>query len=108
MRVLVSGGGIAGLTLAYWLHQYGIPSVVIEQAQDMRNCSAAQLSLILRTASRSHILETSGDLFLHRRRAGKSGRLPTLLLHTSGQEPSVRENFGEKKKDPDACFTNPL
>ncbi len=36
MRVLISGGGIAGLTLAYWLHQYDIPSVVIEQAKDIR------------------------------------------------------------------------
>jgi 2-polyprenyl-6-methoxyphenol hydroxylase-like FAD-dependent oxidoreductase len=36
MRVLISGGGIAGLTLAYWLHQYAIPSVVIEQAQGIR------------------------------------------------------------------------
>ncbi len=36
MRVLISGGGIAGLTLAYWLHQYGIPSVVIEQAKSIR------------------------------------------------------------------------
>jgi len=36
MRVLISGGGIAGLTLAYWLHQYAIPSVVIEQARDIR------------------------------------------------------------------------
>lgn len=32
MRVLISGGGIAGLTLAYWLHQYGIEAVVIERA----------------------------------------------------------------------------
>ena len=31
MRVLISGGGIAGLTLAYWLHQYGISPVVIER-----------------------------------------------------------------------------
>jgi 2-polyprenyl-6-methoxyphenol hydroxylase-like FAD-dependent oxidoreductase len=36
MRVLISGGGIAGLTLAYWLHHYGIPSVVIERANDIR------------------------------------------------------------------------
>ena len=36
MRVLSSGGGIAGLTLAYWLHQYGIPSVVIERANAIR------------------------------------------------------------------------
>ncbi|HEY7350639.1 MAG TPA: FAD-dependent monooxygenase [Ktedonobacterales bacterium] len=36
MRVLISGGGIAGLTLAYWLHQYAIPAVVIEQATGLR------------------------------------------------------------------------
>lgn len=32
MRVLISGGGIAGLTLAYWLRQYGIEVLVIERA----------------------------------------------------------------------------
>ena len=32
MRVLISGGGIAGLTLAYWLRKYGITPIVIEQA----------------------------------------------------------------------------
>ena len=36
MRVLISGGGIAGLTLAYWLHHYDIPAVVIERATEMR------------------------------------------------------------------------
>jgi 2-polyprenyl-6-methoxyphenol hydroxylase-like FAD-dependent oxidoreductase len=36
MRVLISGGGIAGLTLAYWLHHYDIPAVVIEQAPAIR------------------------------------------------------------------------
>jgi len=36
MRVLISGGGIAGLTLANILHQHGIGSVVIEKAADLR------------------------------------------------------------------------
>jgi 2-polyprenyl-6-methoxyphenol hydroxylase-like FAD-dependent oxidoreductase len=36
MRVLMSGGGIAGLTLAYWLHQYGFEPIVIEQADGIR------------------------------------------------------------------------
>lgn len=36
MRVLISGGGIAGLTLAYWLRQYAVPCVVIEQAPAIR------------------------------------------------------------------------
>ena len=36
MRVLISGGGIAGLTLAYWLQKSAIPVVVIEQAKTLR------------------------------------------------------------------------
>jgi 2-polyprenyl-6-methoxyphenol hydroxylase-like FAD-dependent oxidoreductase len=36
MRVLISGGGIAGLTLANRLHRHGIESIVIEQAADLR------------------------------------------------------------------------
>lgn len=36
MRVLISGGGIAGLTLAYWLQRSAISSVVIEQANAIR------------------------------------------------------------------------
>lgn len=32
MNILISGGGIAGLTLAYWLHQYGFHPVVIDKA----------------------------------------------------------------------------
>lgn len=37
MRVLISGGGIAGLTLAYWLHRYHIDVVVIERAERIRH-----------------------------------------------------------------------
>ena len=36
MRVLISGGGIAGLTLANCLQRHGIASVVIEQAGNLR------------------------------------------------------------------------
>jgi 2-polyprenyl-6-methoxyphenol hydroxylase-like FAD-dependent oxidoreductase len=36
MRILISGGGLAGLTLAYWLHQYGFSPVVIEQSSGLR------------------------------------------------------------------------
>lgn len=35
-RILISGGGIAGLTCAYWLHQYGHQPVVIEKANQVR------------------------------------------------------------------------
>jgi 2-polyprenyl-6-methoxyphenol hydroxylase-like FAD-dependent oxidoreductase len=36
MRVLISGGGIAGLTLAYWLQHYGIVPTVVEKAANIR------------------------------------------------------------------------
>lgn len=32
MRVLISGGGVAGLTLAYWLRRRGIEPVIVERA----------------------------------------------------------------------------
>jgi 2-polyprenyl-6-methoxyphenol hydroxylase-like FAD-dependent oxidoreductase len=34
--VLISGGGIAGLTLAYWLHHHGLQPTIIEQAPRLR------------------------------------------------------------------------
>lgn len=36
MRVLISGGGVAGLTLAYWLRRRGVEPVVVERAQHGR------------------------------------------------------------------------
>jgi 2-polyprenyl-6-methoxyphenol hydroxylase-like FAD-dependent oxidoreductase len=36
MRVLISGAGIAGPTLAYWLHLYGLEPTVVEQASKLR------------------------------------------------------------------------
>lgn len=35
-RVLIAGGGIAGLTFAYWLDRYGIEAVVVERADGIR------------------------------------------------------------------------
>jgi 2-polyprenyl-6-methoxyphenol hydroxylase-like FAD-dependent oxidoreductase len=76
MRVLISGGGIAGLTLAYWLHQYDIPAVVIEQAQAMRRDGyeiefggtgydvASRMGLIDRLAARQTPIE--GQAFVNK------------------------------------------
>lgn len=36
MKILISGAGIAGLSLAYWLHQSGHEPIVIEKAPNMR------------------------------------------------------------------------
>ena len=35
-RVIIAGGGIAGLTLGLTLHQIGVPFVVLEAASEMR------------------------------------------------------------------------
>ena len=32
MRVLISGAGIAGLTVAYWLRRYGFTATIVERA----------------------------------------------------------------------------
>lgn len=37
MRVLISGGGIAGLTAAYWLEQFGFTPIVVERAPAVRH-----------------------------------------------------------------------
>jgi 2-polyprenyl-6-methoxyphenol hydroxylase-like FAD-dependent oxidoreductase len=36
MRVLISGAGIAGPTLAYWLLHYGFEPTIVEQASSLR------------------------------------------------------------------------
>lgn len=36
MRILISGAGIAGPTLAYWLHRYGFDVTVVEKASAIR------------------------------------------------------------------------
>jgi 2-polyprenyl-6-methoxyphenol hydroxylase-like FAD-dependent oxidoreductase len=36
MRVLISGGGIAGPALAHWLHRHGIATTVVERARGLR------------------------------------------------------------------------
>ena len=35
-KILISGGGIAGLTCAYWLHRQGHQPIVIEKAKQLR------------------------------------------------------------------------
>ena len=36
MKILISGGGLVGMMLVYWLYQYGYTPVVIEQADGLR------------------------------------------------------------------------
>ena len=37
MKVLISGGGIAGLTLAFWLHRHGHEPLVLEKSPRLRD-----------------------------------------------------------------------
>ena len=37
MKILISGGGIAGLCHAYWLHAFGFKPTVIEKWPSLRN-----------------------------------------------------------------------
>ncbi len=91
VRVLISGGGIAGLTLAYWLHHYDIPSVVIEQANDIRRDGyaidflgtgyevASRMSLIDQLAAQQIPFEA----LLYVNKDGKLiAKLDAALLHT--------------------------
>jgi 2-polyprenyl-6-methoxyphenol hydroxylase-like FAD-dependent oxidoreductase len=36
MRILISGAGIAGPTLAYWLHRYGLIPTIVERSPEIR------------------------------------------------------------------------
>jgi 2-polyprenyl-6-methoxyphenol hydroxylase-like FAD-dependent oxidoreductase len=36
MRVLISGAGIGGPTLAYWLHEFGLKPTIMERAPTLR------------------------------------------------------------------------
>jgi 2-polyprenyl-6-methoxyphenol hydroxylase-like FAD-dependent oxidoreductase len=37
MKLLISGGGIAGLTLAFWLHSHGHEPLVVEKSSRLRD-----------------------------------------------------------------------
>lgn len=36
MKVLISGAGVAGPTLAYWLSRYGLKPTIVEKAAQLR------------------------------------------------------------------------
>lgn len=91
MRVLISGGGIAGLTLAYWLQRYGMAPVVVEQAAGLRRDGygidffgtgyevAARMGLIERLRERQLPL----DAITYVNRVGKPvATLPIALMRS--------------------------
>lgn len=66
--ILISGAGIAGLTLAYWLRQYGFSPTLIERAPSLRtggykvDIRGAALDVIDRMNLKTNILEKKTDI----------------------------------------------
>lgn len=92
-RILISGAGIAGTALAYWLHRYGFRPTVVEQAPALRSGGQA---IDLRGAARE-VANRMGILDdIRRAHTGTRGlayvddasrqlaRLPADLLGDSG------------------------
>jgi 2-polyprenyl-6-methoxyphenol hydroxylase-like FAD-dependent oxidoreductase len=90
--VLISGGGIAGLTLAYWLQRGGFQPTIIELASHLRIEGyaidfagtgwdvAERMGLISELRSRQNIL----DFFIFKDRNGRTtARLPVEALRQS-------------------------
>jgi 2-polyprenyl-6-methoxyphenol hydroxylase-like FAD-dependent oxidoreductase len=58
--VLISGAGVAGIALAYWLRRHGLTPTVVERAADIRDggykidIRGAALAVVERMGSREH------------------------------------------------------
>jgi 2-polyprenyl-6-methoxyphenol hydroxylase-like FAD-dependent oxidoreductase len=97
--ILISGGGIAGLTLAYWLHHHGLKPTIIEQAPRLRPEGyaidfagsgwdvAERMNLI--TALRQG--QITAPYFLVKDDAGRTlARLPTEVFRQAFQDKMVQ------------------
>lgn len=97
--VLISGGGIAGLTLAYWLQQYGFHVTIVEQAPHLRTEGYAidfagsgwdvadRMQLISALRQR----QTTVSFFLFKDRAGRTiARLPIDAFRHAFQDRMIQ------------------
>ncbi len=67
MRILISGAGIAGPTLAYWLAHYGFQPTLVERAPHLRTGGRNQVMNLLRipwVADRSFAADLTDELTL--------------------------------------------
>jgi 2-polyprenyl-6-methoxyphenol hydroxylase-like FAD-dependent oxidoreductase len=122
MRILISGGGIAGMTLAYWLHRDGHTPVVVERGSSARTGGygidfggtgydvAARMGIAERLASHqlpvesAQFVDARGNVFasLSRVLVHKISRSPHLgLMHGTLEEtlaetiaPNVEIRYG--------------
>src|SRR5262245_60803317 len=97
--VLISGGGIAGLTLAYWLHQHGLQPTIIEQAPKLRpegyaidfagsGWDVAERMNLLSVLRQNQI---TVDYFIFKDSAGRTlARLPLSVVRQEFQDKMVQ------------------
>lgn len=79
MRVLISGAGIAGPVLAYWLNRYGFEVTVVEREQVLPIRGGHTVDLF-RTA-----LDISGKMNLSERLAERASHSTGLVMHREGR-----------------------
>ena len=80
MKVLISGGGVAGPALAHWLHRYGHDCTLVERAPTVRDGGAA----IDFRGSALEVLDRMGMLGEMRRRS--TGLREMLLVDAAGAQ----------------------
>ncbi len=88
-RVLISSGGIASLTLAYWLHHHGWQPTIVEQASHLRTEGHAidfagsgwDVAEWMQFLPALRQRQTSVDFFLFKDSTGRTvARLPTAVF----------------------------
>ncbi|MEP7187774.1 MAG: FAD-dependent monooxygenase [Roseiflexaceae bacterium] len=97
--VLISGGGIAGLTLAYWLHQHGLQPTIIEQAPQLRpegyaidfGGSGWDVAERMNLISELRQGQITAPYFIFKDDAGRAlARLPTEVFRRAFQDKMVQ------------------
>ena len=97
--VLISGGGIAGLTLAYWLHHHGLQPTIVEQAPKLRPEGYAidfagsgwDVAERMRLIPALRHQQITAPFFIFKDGAGRTlARLPTAVFQRAFQDKMVQ------------------
>jgi 2-polyprenyl-6-methoxyphenol hydroxylase-like FAD-dependent oxidoreductase len=97
--VLISGGGIAGLTLGYWLHHHGLQPTIIEQAPKLRPEGYAidfagsgwDVAERMQLISALRQGQVTAPYFIFKDGAGRTlARLPTAVFQRAFQDKMVQ------------------
>ncbi len=87
--VLISGAGVAGLTLAYWLKKYGYSVTIVERHHEIRTWG-------YKLDIRGSALDVIKEMGIHEK---------ACLLKSDTQGATMIDSFGNEvaKMDPDTC-----